>query len=106
MLGKGGKLGKVALPSLARTALDRHLAQRGLPVTPTRWNPATPLVASLEAEGAGIEPRRLWRVLRRFFVLAADEIQNDRRPLRNCGARTHTGCGTPTHRTRSGAELS
>ncbi|POM21369.1 phage integrase family protein [Burkholderia cepacia] len=75
MLGKGGK---VALPSLARTALDQHLVQRGLPVTPTRWNPATPLVASLEAESAGIEPRRLWRVLRRFFVLAADEIQSER----------------------------
>lgn len=75
MLGKGGE---VALPSLAQTALDQYLVQRGLPATPTRWNPATPLVASLEAEGAGIEPRRLWRVLRRFFVLAADEIQNER----------------------------
>ncbi|AOJ73491.1 hypothetical protein WS83_12420 [Burkholderia sp. MSMB2042] len=78
MLGKGGKLGKVALPSLAWTALDQYLAQRGLPVTPTRWNPTAPLVASLDEDGAGIESRRLWRVLRRFFVLSADAIQDER----------------------------
>ncbi|KVL70454.1 site-specific integrase [Burkholderia ubonensis] len=78
VLGKGGKLGKVTLPALARTALDQSLMQRGLPVTPTRWNPATPLVGSLDEDGAGIEPRRLWRVLRRFFELVADEIQDER----------------------------
>ncbi|WP_250528448.1 phage integrase family protein [Caballeronia sp. GAWG2-1] len=77
VLGKGGKRGKVALPPLARTALDQHLVQRGLPVTPTRWNPATPLVASLEGNGTGIESTRLWRVLRRFFVLASDAIQDE-----------------------------
>ncbi|HDR9512365.1 TPA: integrase, partial [Burkholderia cepacia] len=75
--GKGGKLGKVALPSLARTALDQSLVQRGLPVTPARWNPATPLVASLDEDGTGIEPRRLWRVLHRFFALSADAIRDE-----------------------------
>lgn len=30
VIGKGGKFGKVALPSLARTALDQYLVQRGL----------------------------------------------------------------------------
>ncbi|CAG4893707.1 Tyrosine recombinase XerC [Paraburkholderia gardini] len=78
VLGKGGKRGKVALPPLARTALDHYLVQRGLPVTPARWNPAAPLVASLEEDGAGIESTRLWRVLRRFFVLVADAIQDER----------------------------
>jgi len=78
VLGKGGKRGKVTLPALARTALDQYLVQRRLPVTPARWNPATPLVASLEEEGAGIESTRLWRVLRRFFVLVADAIQGER----------------------------
>ncbi|MBL3961195.1 tyrosine-type recombinase/integrase [Burkholderia sp. KCJ3K979] len=78
VLGKGGKLGKVALPSLARTALDQYLVQRGLPVTPARWNPATPLVVSLDEDGAGIESTRLGRVLRRFFVLSADAIQDER----------------------------
>lgn len=46
VIGKGGKRGKVTLPALARTALDQYLVQRGLPVTPVRWNPATPLVAA------------------------------------------------------------
>ncbi len=78
VLGKGGKRGKVALPPLARTALDQYLVQRSLPVTPARWNPAMPLVASLEEDGAGIESTRLWRVLRRFFVLVADAIQDER----------------------------
>ncbi len=78
LLGKGGKLGKVALPSRARTALDQYLVQRGLPVTPTRWNPVAPLVASLDEDGAGIEPKRLWHVLRRLFMLVVDAIQDDR----------------------------
>lgn len=78
VLGKGGKRGKVALPPLARTALDQYLVPRGQPVTPARWNPATPLVANLEEDGAGIESSRLWRVLRRFFVLVADAIQDAR----------------------------
>jgi len=78
VLGKGRKPGKVALPSLARTALHQYLNQRGLPVTPERWNPATPLVASLEEDGAHIESTRLWRVLHQFFVLAADAIQGER----------------------------
>ena len=77
VIGKGGKLGKVALPSLARTSLDQYLVQRGLPVTPARWNPATPLVGSIDGDGAGIESTRLWRVLRRFFVLAANTIQDE-----------------------------
>ncbi|HDR8860313.1 TPA: site-specific integrase [Burkholderia territorii] len=78
VLGKGGKLGKVALPSLARTALDQYLVQRGLPVTSTRWYPGTPLVGRLDEDGAGIETTRLWRVLRRFFVLVADAVQDER----------------------------
>lgn len=58
--------------------LDQYLVQRGLPVTPSHWNPAPPLVASIEEDGAGIETTRLWRVLRRFFVLVADAIQDER----------------------------
>ncbi|MDR5880501.1 phage integrase family protein [Caballeronia sp. LZ032] len=78
VFGKGGKRGKVALPPLARTALDQYLVQRGLPVTPVRWNPGVPLVASLDEDGAHIESTRLWRVLRRFFVLVADAIEGER----------------------------
>lgn len=66
--GKGGKRARVALPSQARSALDQYLVQRQLPVTPQRWVPRTPLVASLGEDGdAGIVGRRLWHIMRRFF---------------------------------------
>jgi site-specific recombinase XerD len=75
LVGKGGKPGKVALPPLARTALDQYLVQRKLPVTPERWNPRTPLVGSLGDDGSvGIAGARLWRVMRRFFTQAADVV--------------------------------
>ena len=70
VLGKGSKAGKVVLPGLARAVLDRHLAQRGLPVTPAKWNPATPLLGSLDGE-AGITSKRLWAIVKRFFGTAA-----------------------------------
>lgn len=76
--GKGGKLGKVVLPSLARAALDQYLVRRGLPVTPANWNAATPLVGRLAECDAGIESTRLWRVLHRFFLLAAGVIEGER----------------------------
>lgn len=47
LVGKGSKAGKVALPPLARAALDRYLMQRRLPITPARWDPRTPLIGSL-----------------------------------------------------------
>ncbi len=46
LVGKGDKAGKVALPPMARSALDRYLAQRRLPTTPSRWNPSTPCWAT------------------------------------------------------------
>jgi len=70
--GKGGKAGKVALPALARAALDRYLAQRGLPTTASRWKPDTPLVGGLEDDGQGISANRLWAVMKRFFDLVAN----------------------------------
>ncbi|WP_439673226.1 Integrase (plasmid) [Cupriavidus necator] len=78
LVGKGAKAGKVALPPLARVALDRYLVERGLPVTPARWDPHTPLIGSLGQEPAnGITGTRLWGLLRRFFVQAAALIQAD-----------------------------
>ncbi|PMS25477.1 integrase, partial [Paraburkholderia rhynchosiae] len=68
LVGKGSRPGKVALPPLARTALDQYLVQRQLPVTPARWDPKTPLVANLEQDSTtGITGTRLWNVMRRFF---------------------------------------
>jgi site-specific recombinase XerD len=72
VLGKGSKSGRVALPPLARAALDRYLMQRGLPVTPSKWKPTTPLVAQVDTDlVASITAARLWAVCKRFFKTAA-----------------------------------
>ena len=42
-------------------------------MTPARWNPATPLIGSLEGE-AGIRTKRLWAVVTRFFATAVDVL--------------------------------
>ena len=73
VVGKGSKSGKVVLPGMARGVLDRQLAQRGLPVSPAKWNPATPLVGNLDGE-AGITSKRLWAIVKRFFATAADVL--------------------------------
>jgi len=78
LVGKGRKPGKVALPPLARSALDRYLSQRGLPTTPALWKPQTPLLASLNQDGrAGISAARLWAVMKRFFGMAAAALEAD-----------------------------
>lgn len=78
LIGKGSRAGKVALPPLARTALDRYLVERGLPVTRARWNPKTPLIGGLGLDpDGGITGTRLWGVVRRFFETAANTIEND-----------------------------
>lgn len=82
LAGKGSKKGKVSLPPLAKSALDRYLVQRGLPTTPSKWIPSTPIVGRL-ADGAGsaaISGARLWAVIHRFFLRAA-EILADQSPV-------------------------
>lgn len=75
LVGKGNREGKVVLSPLARTGLDQYLVQRGLPVTPARWDPRTPLLVSLGQDSeASITGTRLWRVMRRFFKHAAEVI--------------------------------
>lgn len=54
------------MPLSALGALERCLAERGLPTTRSRWNPATPLIPSLGGEG-GLTSSRLWAIMRRFF---------------------------------------
>ncbi len=77
LIGKSGKPGKAALPLPTTSALDQYLLERQLPVTRERWQPPTPILASLgEDEGAGITGARLWRVMRRFFLKAADVLQD------------------------------
>ncbi|NML17306.1 site-specific integrase [Azohydromonas caseinilytica] len=73
VLGKGSKAGKVVLPAVSRTALERYLVQRRLPLDAAKWPPATPLLASLHGE-AGITATRLWVAMKRFFATAASVI--------------------------------
>lgn len=72
--GKGDKPARVALPQLATAALDRYLAQRGLPVTPQFWEPNVPLLPSLIDDNEGLTTARVWAMLKRFFGQAADEL--------------------------------
>lgn len=109
LIGKGRKAGKVALPPLARTALDRYLVERGLPVTPTRWHPDTPLVGSLEQDSAaGISSVRLWEITRRFFAKAAEVLEADNPVLAEKLGRASPHWTRHTHATHAlarGAEL-
>ena len=110
LVGKGSKAGKVALPPLARVALDHYLMQRGVPTTPAMWKPSTPLIADLQA-GSGqnsITSTRLWNVTKRFFVTTADAIEAEspktaeklRRASPHWMRHTHA-----THALARGAEL-
>jgi site-specific recombinase XerD len=71
--GKGSKEGDVAVPVSALGALERYLAQRGLPTTRARWSSSTVLLPSLDGEG-GLTPSRLWAIMRRFFDHAAESL--------------------------------
>jgi site-specific recombinase XerD len=78
LVGKGAKAGKVSLPPLARSAVDRYLILRQLPTMRARWDPKTPLIGSLNQNSAvGITAARLWSVLRRFFLQVAEVIEAD-----------------------------
>lgn len=78
LMGKGSKPGKVALPPLARSALQRYLVQRGQPTTPSMWIPTTKLIGAMDLESeSGISATRLWVVMKRFFETAAVEVAQE-----------------------------
>ena len=107
-MGKGRKSGKVVLPPLARAGLDRYLVQRGLPTTPSKWRPTTPLIGSLGADESGISSWRLWRVLKRFFATAAEVVEEGRPALAEKLRRATPHWTRHTHATHlldGGAEL-
>jgi integrase len=64
---------QVRVARQATLDLDLHLVQGGLPVAPSRWNPTTPLLGTLEGE-AGITSKRLWAIVKRFFGTTADAL--------------------------------
>ncbi|MFM0007087.1 site-specific integrase [Paraburkholderia dipogonis] len=110
LIGKGSRPGKVALLPLARHALEQSLLQRGLPVTPARWQPKVPLLARLgdETDSASITPARLWHVMRRFFMQAAGLMEADHPPLAEKLRRASPHWMRHTHATHAlarGAEL-
>jgi hypothetical protein len=65
-----------------------YLAQRRLPVTPARWNPKTPLLASLDEDRTtGITGARQSNLMRRLLDQATDSSQQTiRRPPTSCDA--------------------
>ena len=75
VVGKGDKAARVALPLLATSALERYLVQRGLPASRQHWNPAVPLVPSLEEDSGGVTTSRLWAMMKRFFGQAAEQLR-------------------------------
>ncbi len=98
VVGKGSRSGLVTMPPLARSALDRYLVERSLPVTRNRWRPGTPLIDGLGRHaGAGITSTRLGHMLRQFFSRAAELIQSDHPAVAEKLRRASlTGCGTLT----------
>jgi site-specific recombinase XerD len=110
LVGKGNKAGKVALPPLAKSALDHSLMQRGLPITPAHWKPKTPLIADLgdSHSNSGITAARVWALMKRFFLTVATVIEKEspvtaeklRRASPHWMRHTHA-----THALARGAEL-
>ncbi len=109
VLGKGSKAAKVSLPPLARIALDQYLIQRGLPVSPPKWDPSAPLLARLDEEsGPGLTANRLWSIVHRFFLTAAGVLETQNPTLAEKLRRASPHWMRHTHATHAlerGAEL-
>jgi site-specific recombinase XerD len=74
--GKGSREGDVSVPLLSMRALERFLMQRGLPVTRSSWDPAMPLLPSLEHPHRCISTGRLRVLMRRFYDFAAAKLKD------------------------------
>jgi integrase len=115
-VGKGNKAGNVAPPPpppppppLARSALERDLARRGLPTTRKQWKLNTPLIGGVEKySGTGITTTRLFNSIKRFFAIAAMQMKPDSPALAEKLEHAPTHWIRHTHATHAlamGAEL-
>ena len=75
VIGKGSKMRFVPIPSLAREALARYLVQRKLSPEPMTGPRDANILASLDNEE--ISSARLWAILKRFFEVAANAVQEN-----------------------------
>lgn len=67
VVGKGGKKAEVAVPHFPLAALERYLVQRGLPVTRSRWDPATPLIPRVVRTHILLDKGKASRICRARF---------------------------------------
>ncbi len=74
--GKGSKRARVVVPPLAITALRDYLSSRGVSAIELRWDPRTALLASIDGDGTRpLSGGRLWSIVKRFFVQAAEHYE-------------------------------
>jgi site-specific recombinase XerD len=76
--GKGDKYREVPVPSKALAALSAYLVERGLNADPLACEPETKLIGNLKEDSddqAGITSHRLWVILKGFFQVVANALQ-------------------------------
>lgn len=77
VVGKGAKLGKVAVPDQMLEALIRYRLFLGLTAVPTP-NDDSPLLRNIRHPGESITARRLNQILKEIFGRAADKLPKER----------------------------
>jgi len=109
VIGKGAKPARVCLPSMAVGSLESYLSSQGLPILKAKWSPATPLIGRVSGDqGGNISAGRLWSIMKRFFLLAAQLVRHE-----SPAAAQKFASATPhwmrhthaTHALQSGVEL-
>lgn len=81
VVGKGNKAGRVVVPPTSSLALDRYLVARGLSTQEAAWPPTAPVISRLGPNEGTLTGARLWAMTRRFFRMAAAELDSVNRPL-------------------------
>lgn len=74
LVGKGNKAGRVALPPLGLSALQRYLELRSIGLDPRRWTTDMTVVVNLRDE-LRITSARLWAIMKRAFRTVATAVR-------------------------------